>query len=1574
MSDKPKKKILTPLTAVPIRSQECSRFVSQERDASCRGHNFAFNGENISPFTPETSQNISFSALTTERLLYSTLIADGTSEMSLNSFDVPNENPQTMPGSYSLKSEQPQLKATSKVATSSVFLTLQKKKTDETDLCPKAENEVQESSHTTKKHRQPVDAISVIKQDLEQSSKNQKVIYSPTCLISEEAGQKVPKSRLPLAVRTWTGTSPKTDKINEIMHLGSKTRVATNTVCTRNGTPTEVADVEDKLPNAGSFEKDLGLLTGGMTEETLQMWRARLLSQSPVIADNEFPLDCSLELDVEDNRSHLAVPERFHDSSVMENSWGEDSAVIVAVRVRPFNKRENQGRAKCVASCTGQEIQIRHPFTHQVFAFFYDFTFLSLNPGDATYASQEDVYSQLAQPLLDKVFDGYNVCLFAYGQTGSGKSYTMMGYNEDPGIIPRFCEELFTRVNVVQQDVKYHIEMSYFEIYNERIYDLLTSPRESYSKKRALKVREKPNFGPYVSGLSTYVVASFTDVQTWLELGNKQRATAATSINDKSSRSHSVFSLTMKQTKREHLDGEVLEHMVMSRVNLVDLAGSERCDSAQTSGIRLKEGASINKSLLTLGKVISALSEMSQSKRKIFIPYRDSILTWLLKESLGGNSKTAMMATVGPAAMNVDETLSTLRYASQARNIINSAKINEDANAKLVRDLKAEIEKLQCSQGIDILKYKASLQEIKSLKELLSAQEKEMAEAQKSWQEKLHLAEKCKIEEAKELQKAGICFKVDNRLPNLVNLNEDPQLSEVLLYMIKEGQTRVGKYHPDSNKDIQLTGALISDEHCCITNIQEDVTLSPVLGAETYINGNLILEPVTLHHGDRVILGGQHYFRFNHPMEVKRGRRAMVGTAGVSDGLRDYEFAKNELIEAQKQRIESEIDDARLQAQKEMMQELQVAKDLAQRELSAQKNLYESRIKQLEKKLEEEMNKKHCNKHGDVLRQQHLVPTLLLSQDLEIRIRQSKFMNVLQQEKKRLSDEVEKLQSSKDKNAKTLEKHAHWGDLRLSITLQEANIISKNQNKETVFTRYDLPAIDGETTTVCVRVTNTKLGISTLWSSDKFENKLVSMRELYQGSFEGSGDDLFYDPNDTWEAEVKPPSPNRRHSLSRQTSEKLLGKVSMDMPAFDSSCAAICKQMVSSTLEAFVKEGESSSPVLKLLTDLQTVMSSSAHVSQVYQQLDESTSNVASDVSIQPYCIKISSAVGHITVSIQLLESVAPVAGSWPSFCKDSLVAEVKRLGRNITFLLHGCECEIVSMIMESKEQIDQSVVIIAGSLGRLTIAMGAEMNCGLERAESITSCIKNAFIGGMERYINFQMDMIVSELLDVQKSHQNIPSGNKLGEIQNLLCLAGASLQSFMRCSRRLWKEIISIKDQKMEKPLSLQECFLYYKTLSFDLRRFLSTWKLVTTTALQCLKDLEQGFPKLKQDTDMFSKTAVLLCKTFSSLYCAVDDSRGQSMCQVAVMTKTETAASEILSYVRDLLQVIEALESGNDLNSGMGTQKNNKQSPMGLQLDTGRPLWGRSGNSVRVAVAMLNRQVLTKEMVTHERKGMV
>ncbi|NWV77197.1 KIF14 protein, partial [Dasyornis broadbenti] len=1046
----------------------------------------------------------------------------------------------------------------------------------------------------------------------------------------------------------------------------------------------------------------------------------------------------------------------------------KNSKVIVAVRVRPFSNREKTENSFSVISMSCSETVVQNPSTNQVYSFSYDFSFWSFDKGHPNFASQAMIYKTLAMPLLERAFEGYNACLFAYGQTGSGKSYTMMGFDEDRGIIPRLCEDLFNQIaQMDKEQVLYHVEMSFFEVYNEKIHDLLVFKTENGQKKQ-LRVREHPVLGPYVEGLTVNVVRSYTDIQSWLELGNKQRATAATVMNDKSSRSHSVFTLVMTQTKAEFVNEEQWDRRLTSHINLIDLAGSECCTKAQTSGERLKEGVSINKSLLTLGKVISALSKQSQNGKKTFIPYRESVLTWLLKESLGGNSQTTMIATVSPAASSTEETLSTLRYAKQACSIINIAKVNEDVNVKLIRELKAEIEKLKAAQksalNTDREKYRRYMQEITSLRVELHQQERNMAEMQRAWKEKLEQAEKRKLEDIKELQKAGIAFKMDNHLPNLVNLNEDPQLSEVLLYMIKEGETTVGRCTPNSKHDIQLSGVLIADDHCVIKNTVGKVSIIPLREAKTYVNGKCILDPTVLHHGDRVILGGDHYFRFNHPAEVQKVKPPSCGTTCLHDGPKDFEFAKNELLIAQQAQLESEIEEARLKAKEEMMQSVQIAKEMVQQELSSQKEAYESKIKSLEAEVREESRKKQIqelNNQKATTKIQELekakknlelelqfnkkrleMETLATKQALEDHtIRHAKILEALEAEKQKIADEIHTLQKNHGSGNKPTMIPLNWKSLKLSVMIKEANTISNELGKNTVFCRHD--KIDDKTGTVSsiqVQVRNIKLGITTFWSLEKFECKLAAMKELYESNDRNKAVvDVFYDPADEWEPDLSDSSISslsRRRSRSFMKNKRISGCLSeiklqsihnkqtsyvsgsqnnsSICPSFSELfLPGICKESISSALGLLEQTHEGGKSIADtFLTNLFTIFSGASAISKAYEQQDEECQEnfFSLDRAAQSHSIRIISAFDQIVVICKLwLNNVQKCPGSIK--VDEEMKQEIKNLGGYLQLLLQGCSSDISSMVTEAWSKVNQTVKQTMKYTGHLAVVTTADIS-----------------------------------------------------------------------------------------------------------------------------------------------------------------------------------------------------------------------------------------------------------------------
>ncbi|KAG9266797.1 kinesin-like protein KIF14 isoform X1 [Astyanax mexicanus] len=1137
----------------------------------------------------------------------------------------------------------------------------------------------------------------------------------------------------------------------------------------------------------------------------------------------------------------------------------EDSAVTVAVRVRPFSSREKGENSCQVIFMDNQETVVQHPDTKQTYTFAFDFSFCSLDEMDPRFASQQTVYENLAKPLLERAFEGFNTCLFAYGQTGSGKSYTMMGFGEEAGIIPRFCEELFLRLSRADsKEDTCHLEMSYFEVYNEKIHDLLVAKDEQNQKKMPLRVREHPVEGPYVEDLSTNVVSSYGDIQTWLELGNKQRATAATGMNDKSSRSHSVFTLVMTQTKTELVEGEEHVHRIISRINLVDLAGSERCATAQTSGDRLREGASINKSLLTLGKVISALSEQAQSRKKVFIPYRESVLTWLLKESLGGNSKTAMIATLSPAASNVDETLSTLRYAQQARLIINVAKVNEDTNAKLIRELKAEVEKLRAaqmsSQGIHPEKMRQFQQEITALKSQLSRQEREMAEVHRSWKEKLEQAEWRKREETKELQRVGITFKVDNRLPNLVNLNEDPQLSEMLLYMIKEGQTKVGKLKSESAHDIQLSGALIADEHCVISNINGTVSITPMKNAKTFVNGILVSEATVLHHGDRVILGGDHYFRFNHPAEVQSGKRASCWSSG--DVQKDFEFAKNELLSAQRAQLEAEIEDARLKAKEEMMQGIQVAKEMAQKELFDQKLQYEHRIKSLERELEQEGERKRAQEleRKQVASKMEELQTAktLLEQEMNMHkkrlqmetqatrqamadndIRHAKILEALESEKRKIAGDLAEIQRKRALKSNHTSRTGNlvppqWDAMKLSLMIEEANKISGKFRKHTVFSRNDVTETEsgnGGNAEMQIQVQNTKLGISTFWSLEKFQSSLVAMRELEEGNRTSQDDDVFYDPNDQWEPDISSSSSTSSSSFSRRRSRSLLksrrisgrlyeirvhpiqslnctssqsaGLMGMSKPhshhssSLDSTLPGICKDLIAamvSHLRASPSAEENKSLADKLTLDLLSIHNAANSIASLYEQLDDNSQDnlFACSTDAQTHLVRATSAIERaVFITMHWIANIQPSTQS-VSRTAEELKTEVKNMGSYFQLLIQGCDSEISSMVTEAQRKSARCLDAALIAIGLLATVTGTHLHLSDLGSDSIgrrpaVVCVREGMCRGVRALLEEGLSVSREMLKHAQLAQ---PRAQILQSLKMKMLDVAKALQSYIHCN----------------------------------------------------------------------------------------------------------------------------------------------------------------------------------------------
>uniref|UniRef100_A0A8C4LG84 plus-end-directed kinesin ATPase n=1 Tax=Equus asinus asinus TaxID=83772 RepID=A0A8C4LG84_EQUAS len=826
------------------------------------------------------------------------------------------------------------------------------------------------------------------------------------------------------------------------------------------------------------------------------------------------------------------------------------ASVKVAVRVRPFNSREMSRESKCIIQMSGSTTTIVNPKqpkeTPKSFSFDYSY-WSHTSPEDINYASQKQVYRDIGEEMLQHAFEGYNVCIFAYGQTGAGKSYTMMGKQEkdQQGIIPQLCEDLFSRINEMTNDnMSYSVEVSYMEIYCERVRDLL-NPKN----KGNLRVREHPLLGPYVEDLSKLAVTSYNDIQDLMDSGNKARTVAATNMNETSSRSHAVFNIIFTQ-KRHDAETNITTEKV-SKISLVDLAGSERADSTGAKGTRLKEGANINKSLTTLGKVISALAEMvswlrnKKKKKTDFIPYRDSVLTWLLRENLGGNSRTAMVAALSPADINYDETLSTLRYADRAKQIRCNAVINEDPNNKLIRELKDEVTRLRdllYAQGLgDItdseclcppilvtnalvgMSPSSSLSALSSRAasvsslherilfapgseeaiERLKETEKIIAELNETWEEKLRRTEAIRMEREALLAEMGVAMREDGgtlgvfspkKTPHLVNLNEDPLMSECLLYYIKDGITRVGREDAERRQDIVLSGHFIKDEHCVFRSDSRGgseavVTLEPCEGADTYVNGKKVTEPSILRSGNRIIMGKSHVFRFNHPEQARQERERTPCAETPAEPV-DWAFAQRELLEKQG-----------IDMKQEMEQRLQELEDQYRREREEATYLLEQQRLDYESKLEALQKQMDSRYYPEVNEEEEEPEDEVQWTERECELAMWAFRKWKWYQFTSLRDLL-------------------WGN---AIFLKEANAISVELKKKVQFqfvlltdTLYSplppdlLPpeaAKDRETrpfprTIVAVEVQDQKNGATHYWTLEKLRQRLDLMREMYDRAAE----------------------------------------------------------------------------------------------------------------------------------------------------------------------------------------------------------------------------------------------------------------------------------------------------------------------------------------------------------------------------------------------------------------------------------------------------------------------------------------
>ncbi|XP_065844044.1 kinesin-like protein KIF13A isoform X2 [Oscarella lobularis] len=766
------------------------------------------------------------------------------------------------------------------------------------------------------------------------------------------------------------------------------------------------------------------------------------------------------------------------------------SKVIVAVRVRPMNQREIEIGCNCVIDMTPQQTTLKSN-KKGTKNFAYDHCFWSMDDKNPKHRNQEAVFEALGRDVLENAFQGYNACVFAYGQTGSGKSYTMMGAPGQKGIIPRLCDSLFERISSNDDTrLTFKVEVSYMEIYNEKVRDLLDPRRQ----KQSLKVREHQSLGPYVDGLSKLAVKSFADIESLMIEGNKSRTVASTNMNSESSRSHAVFTVVMTQTM---FDPETQAgHEKVSRISLVDLAGSERAGKSGAEGDRLREGSNINKSLTTLGLVISNLADQSagKSKKGTFIPYRDSVLTWLLKDNLGGNSKTVMVATVSPAEDNYEETLSTLRYADRAKRIVNNAIVNEDPNAKVIRELREELDRLrsmlsggQMPGGVG---SEVDQKEVDNLKEKLAISERLMNSITMTWEEKLAETERIHHKRQEALEEMGISIQasgigVESGKFYLVNLNADPSLNELLVYYLRP-YMRVGRKDGVPPPDIRLQGLGIHPQHCVLETEDRDLYVTPEKNAQTFINGCLVTERTLLYQGDRILWGNNHFFR----VSCDRKRES---TGGEENVPMDYESAKKEV--SMNEMLRTNVDDVVKSLEEKHIADKQGA-------LDEQRMMYEKKLEELRGQMQSTVKRDSTSPPATPA-----TPGSARGSRLDL-----------------LSDEEEELYNEED--LRRLKENM----LSAMEMVREANCLSSEMDKDVKFKvslqirreflsprRKGAPKRKRPNEVVIALNYAKNKSRNTTWSVDKLEDKLVDMRDMYQRLQDGAlkdeleMNDPFYD-------------------------------------------------------------------------------------------------------------------------------------------------------------------------------------------------------------------------------------------------------------------------------------------------------------------------------------------------------------------------------------------------------------------------------------------------------------------------------
>eukprot|EP00818_Percolomonas_sp_WS_P000108 CAMPEP_0117435422 /NCGR_PEP_ID=MMETSP0759-20121206/473_1 /TAXON_ID=63605 /ORGANISM="Percolomonas cosmopolitus, Strain WS" /LENGTH=1077 /DNA_ID=CAMNT_0005226969 /DNA_START=1463 /DNA_END=4696 /DNA_ORIENTATION=+ len=625
------------------------------------------------------------------------------------------------------------------------------------------------------------------------------------------------------------------------------------------------------------------------------------------------------------------------------------------------------------------------------------------------------------------------------------------------------------------------------------------------TKPGGLKVRESKATGTYVEDLIYIKVKSYPEIEKTMDQGTEMRTVRSTKMNDKSSRAHTLIQimLTQKIINPKKGDKEKFKITKESRINLVDLAGSEKVKHTGVTGAGMAEGIAINKSLSFLGKCITALAEKAQGRgKKIIVPFRESKLTWIMKNSLGGNSKTVMIAAIRPGADYYTESLSTLRYADQAKKIKNKAVVNEDPRDKAIKQLKEEVERLkgQLGSGSGSARENAEsgmdMEELNLLREELARSQQIISNLQTSEDDEKQSEEMARLRAAA-LSASGIAPKFDRTsLPHILNLQEDPQQSGIIAYPIdKIGDMIVGRTSADEKPDIILSGLGIKKQHAKIRRTDDStIFISSIDGASLHWNGNVVTaEEIELHNNDRLIIGNNHVFKVVNPLQ---------SDYTPDEDTIDWDYAQKEHATAQ-----GHLNTVSDEKQKEMEERMRKMEEEFQR----QQREKEEELERKKREMEEEMQRRKAELDqaaGDSAQLKALQEQLAKQQD-DIKRKEQEMADLKlkqDEEKKRMQEEKQQ----QDFNA-WLEKRI----LELLPLIKDANEIAKELGKNY---EYELKVIQefddvtgAPTSKLGVVNKEKKTGLTTVWRDDDFSDRLFKMKRVY-GEYLNATEN-----NQTWE-------------------------------------------------------------------------------------------------------------------------------------------------------------------------------------------------------------------------------------------------------------------------------------------------------------------------------------------------------------------------------------------------------------------------------------------------------------------------